>query len=1032
MDGSITLSASEARVLDELLLRIPLEIQARGRSYANIRHIDYQGRDGGKLQAQIHGTNIYQTFIDVINGSSGCTCPAEKPCKHIAALARFIQHEAAEQSLFNEAPPVIDETLRLAVLVDHRGDISLAATDSRNRIYHLDAPAYRRLAAKDKLLVRSARKKTRLGRIEQYAFLTQLFTQNAEVVIPGAELPFYFGRSVQPSYFAGFTNVTYRLRNAVSAKEAEDEIRTHGYYVPEFELVLQADNPAHAAHDTMLFPDAQDSSRFFVSALLRDGLQPGVYDLTEVMQHPLLSALVEERIRHLWQKRASAGPRRSLYLYSVPKRGDQFEIAAEFGICYAHTEDAFGDNNPDGPIYSFIPAEYDYETLVERVWGRMVDNASPEETLYLVMHKANVMIQRNLTAELELLRKNPVPLKLPPRRHLGYFRKIIPQELKKGTVVRIEERIAGLFWPSRARIEIKESSGIDWFEGQIAIEGFDASEMREIMRAYRKQQPLVKLAGGRWVSVENLGITELMQSLGNIGLRTDARGRLTRLSRAQLLSLELEEAAALRTEAGAQKVIAQFRKFAATPPVFIEPPANFTATLRQYQKDGVAYLMKLIEAETGGILADDMGLGKTVQSIAAMTIVAARKPDARFLIVCPLAALGVWENEMRRFAPELKVYRSHGATRNPVEAKQAQVVVTSFATFALDAEKFAEMVFDVAFVDEAQFVKNHKTQAAAALRKIRAPSIICLSGTPVENHVDDLWALMDLAFPGYLGTHKAFKRAHGGKRSARGLEILRRKIQPFVLRRTKAQVLQDLPEKTETIIRVPMTTTQAKVYEAARRVAKQLIAQAGAGYSVLFEMLRHLTNLRRISCHPYLDDENADPLDSGKLLYLDEKFDDLNETANGVLIFSQFTSVLRVAERLLQKRGSSPLYLDGDTSEKRRRELVQKFQAGENKFFLISLRAGGTALTLTRADTVIHLDPWWNPAVENQASDRAHRIGQTRHVFVYKLVSEKTVEEKVLELQEKKRALFEALLGYETGQAAPALSREDMEFILGD
>jgi SNF2 family DNA or RNA helicase len=307
---------------------------------------------------------------------------------------------------------------------------------------------------------------------------------------------------------------------------------------------------------------------------------------------------------------------------------------------------------------------------------------------------------------------------------------------------------------------------------------------------------------------------------------------------------------------------------------------------------------------------------------------------------------------------------------------------------------------------------------------------VCLTGTPVENHVEDLWALFDVVFPGYLGTLKGFRNAYGGKTTPEQIDILRRKIRPFLLRRTKAEVLSDLPEKTETVVHVPMPPEQAKVYEAARIQAIRHLGSLSQGDSALFEMLRHLMNLRRIACHPYLEDGATDPMLSGKLQYIDEKLEDLGETA-GVLIFSQFTSVLKLVALLLKKRGIDPLYLDGQTTEKRRRELVQKFQSGANKFFLISLKAGGTALTLTQADTVIHLDPWWNPAVENQASDRAHRIGQKRRVFIYKLVSEKSVEEKVLQLQEKKRELFNALMG-ETGGAAPAIQREDIEFILGD
>ena len=273
--------------------------------------------------------------------------------------------------------------------------------------------------------------------------------------------------------------------------------------------------------------------------------------------------------------------------------------------------------------------------------------------------------------------------------------------------------------------------------------------------------------------------------------------------------------------------------------------------------------------------------------------------------------------------------------------------------------------------------------------------------------MEDLWALFDLFFPGYLGTQKSFKDGFGGHLDVRDSEGLERRIRPFMLRRRKVDVLKDLPAKTESIIRIPMTAAQARVYEAARQLALEYLKKGG---SALFEMLKQLTLLRRIACHPFLETESPNPLDSGKFEYLDSKLVELSISSEGVLIFSQYTSVLKVLMTQMKRRGIEPYYLDGKTSTKERRSLVARFQDGGAKFFLISLKAGGTALTLTRADTVIHLDPWWNPAVENQATDRAHRIGQTKKVIVYKLVSEGTVEEKVLTLQGMKRELFEAVI----------------------
>ena len=394
--------------------------------------------------------------------------------------------------------------------------------------------------------------------------------------------------------------------------------------------------------------------------------------------------------------------------------------------------------------------------------------------------------------------------------------------------------------------------------------------------------------------------------------------------------------------------------------------------------------------------------------------------------MCPLAALGVWEAEIQKFSPNLSVYRWHGPERSYKDALGSDVVITTFATFTLDAEKFAGVNWQMAFIDEAQFVKNFRSKAAHALRKIHARSIVCLTGTPLENYLEDLWALFDLIFPGYLGTAQSFKDAYGGHLELNDREGLMRKIRPFMLRRRKAEVLKELPAKTEMVVKIPMTHEQAKVYEAARIRA---ISNLGKTGSPLIDLLKHLTNLRRIACHPYLEAETPDPFQSGKFEYLDSKLIELSVASEGVLVFSQYTSVLKVLKVLLKKRGIETLYLDGKTPEKARRTLVTRFQDGAAKFFLISLKAGGTALTLTRADTVIHLDPWWNPAAENQATDRAHRIGQKKHVMVYKLISEGSVEEKVLALQGRKRELFNELIDGEESRSN-RITRDDIAALL--
>jgi superfamily II DNA or RNA helicase len=1020
------LSPDERDRLTELVEKIPQAVYARGQAYANTRRIHRIERTGSLFRADIEGQNLYSTLIDLESGVMRCTCPAENPCKHAAGLGRFLLYSAKQQTLFGSDIDLARSTeLRLAIIFEQSEKIRYAAADEQGRRYPLAKHNAIRLIDRHKVLYA----KLALAGDFEFNNLKVLFC--GDISLEG--VVFYFMPHDEPYEFAGFAEASYTFTENPDADELiyTDDSATH----EPVNFLLNVEHPGveAAPHRYIPYLLPNHAARTFqVSSTLRTHLNNRLWSLDAIMQNPELARRLPAKYQEAWVKRVMAGPRGLFSLYAARDARGRLSVRAELGVCYASDAEHFNlpQLNPE-LLYVLIEDVDDYRLIVFDFKRR--DN--PERTIQTVRHKSGVLITRNISAERKIvmsiyrkLRLSPGHYHIPKKQYARLFNEKIPALQNHGVLVCIHDSLAGIFTTTQAQIHIRQGSGIDWFEGQIEIEGLDKEDIRTLIRAYKAKEQMVQLKSGRWYSLNNIGLTDLLDALARLGMTPDSEGQIKKFSSAALVSLEQERAAHLRTTAGVKSVIQKFQRFVESKPVATEPPAQFQATLRPYQKEGLAFLLKLHAAGMGGILADDMGLGKTVQSIAAMACVAAENSSARFLIVCPLAAMGVWEHEIKRFAPHLSVYRAHGTGRNLHDAQAARIVLSSFATFALDADKFRDQHFAIAFIDEAQFAKNFKTRTAAALRKISADSILCLTGTPVENHVEDLWALMDIVFPGYLGTLQGFRSAYGKNPTAQNLETLKKKIRPFVLRRTKAEVLADLPAKNEHIVYVPMTSEQAKLYEQARRRAIQQMQHLPGGHGAIFEMLRHLTELRRISCHPHLEDPESDPLLSGKLQYLDEKLGELSETTSGVLLFSQFTDVLRVVEQLLKSRGIDPLYLDGSTSEKRRRELVSIFQSGANKFFLISLRAGGTALTLTQADTVIHLDPWWNPAVENQASDRAHRIGQTRRVFIYKLVSEKTVEEKVLLLQQKKRALFEALMS-ETG-AMPAISREDIEFIL--
>jgi SNF2 family DNA or RNA helicase len=450
--------------------------------------------------------------------------------------------------------------------------------------------------------------------------------------------------------------------------------------------------------------------------------------------------------------------------------------------------------------------------------------------------------------------------------------------------------------------------------------------------------------------------------------------------------------------------------------------------LRPYQHEGLTWLQALRAAGFGGILADSMGLGKTVQTLAHL--LAERKAgrlDAPALVVAPTSLLPNWEAEAERFAPSLRTLVLHGAQRSQRhdDIADAQLVVTSYALLARDIETLAARDWSVAVLDEAQNIKNPTSKTAKAARRLRAQQRLCLTGTPVENHLEELWSLFAFVDPAVLGERERFrrifrtpieKRDDAGRRSA-----LAARIAPFVLRRTKERVALDLPPKSEIVTRVELGETQRDLYETIRAAmharVQDAIASRGLARSRIV-VLDALLKLRQVCCHPkLLPSERAKGVqESAKLDTLRDMVEGMVDDGRRILLFSQFTSMLRLIEEQLRALEIDYVQLTGSTVD--RAEPVRRFQSGEVPVFLISLKAGGTGLNLTAADTVIHYDPWWNPAVETQATDRAHRIGQHKPIFVYKLVCEHTVEERILDLQARKGALAAALLD-ETETATP-------------
>lgn len=452
----------------------------------------------------------------------------------------------------------------------------------------------------------------------------------------------------------------------------------------------------------------------------------------------------------------------------------------------------------------------------------------------------------------------------------------------------------------------------------------------------------------------------------------------------------------------------------------VKCPPEINATLRDYQHEGLNWLQFLREFEIAGILADDMGLGKTIQAIANLTI---EKIEGRLtspaLIVAPTSVIFNWHNEIQKFSPNLKHIVVHGDKRKDQldSLDDYEIIITSYPLIVRDLQYYNDRHFHYLILDEAQYIKNPKTKLYESLMHINSTHRLCMTGTPLENHLGELWAQFNFLLPGLLGTKtqftKLFRTPIEKQKNVERQQVLNKRIQPFVLRRTKDKIAKELPAKTEIIQTIRLEGSQASLYESVRLTMdsklRSIIESKGLTRSHI-EILDAMLKLRQVCCHPQLlAIPSAQKVkESAKLNYLMEIIPELVSEGRRILLFSQFTSMLALIETEFRKEGIEYCKLTGST--KHRQKVIDTFKSGDVPVFLISLKAGGTGLNLTEADVVIHYDPWWNPAVENQATDRAHRIGQDKPVFVYKLVVEGSIEQKIVELQAHKSALADAVL----------------------
>jgi superfamily II DNA or RNA helicase len=583
-------------------------------------------------------------------------------------------------------------------------------------------------------------------------------------------------------------------------------------------------------------------------------------------------------------------------------------------------------------------------------------------------------------------------------------------------------------------VSLTVKSGIDWFElhGHADYDGHGAS-LPVLLAALDRGEAFVTLDDG------TIGLLpeDWLRRHATIARLGSASGDHLRFKTSQTALLDALIAA--QPEASWDDAFAhargQLHAFEGIQP--IDPPAAFVGTLRGYQREGLGWLEFLQRFGFGGCLADDMGLGKTVMVLALLSARhAARARDdwAPSLVVAPRSVVFNWRQEAARFTPDLRVLEYVGTGRTALRAAFADhdVILTTYGTLRRDAAELSTAQFDYIVLDEAQAIKNASSVSAKTTRILNARHRLALSGTPIENHLGELWSLFEFLNPGLLNTASAFSRAGTSSRLDEDtVALLARGLRPFILRRTKEQVASDLPPKTEQTLYCELERPQRTLYDELRAHYRRTLLD-GTGTNgferAKLQVLEALLRLRQAACHPGLLDPRRTREASAKLDVLVPRLREAVEEGHKTLVFSQFTSLLAILRARLDENGTPYEYLDGRTRD--RQSKVEHFQADPTcRLFLISLKAGGLGLNLTAAEYVFLLDPWWNPAVEAQAIDRAHRIGQSRHVFAYRLIARDTVEERVLELQLKKRRLADAILNADNALIRD-LRREDLELLL--
>ena len=554
---------------------------------------------------------------------------------------------------------------------------------------------------------------------------------------------------------------------------------------------------------------------------------------------------------------------------------------------------------------------------------------------------------------------------------------------------------------------------------KLNIEGVDSNEYREIFSSYKNNNRLYRMKNGAYLDLKDNALEQAFKLIDILNIYNDFDNMKIPNNKAIYLEKLIEEED-LSFVNGSKYVSNVVKKFDKVKSKNYEVPKDLNATLRDYQVSGFEFFKTLSDYQFGGILADEMGLGKTIQTIAFLL----SNKDKKSIVITPTALIYNWKNELEKFAPTLKVGLLHAAKSEREKIldniDNYDVILTTYTTYKNDIDKYKNINFDYCIIDEAQNIKNPDAIITKAIKNVNAKVRFALTGTPIENNLMELWSIFDFIMPGYLYNKSKFKSIFVN--NDKNIIELKNLIKPFILRRTKKEVITELPDKIEQKIIIDLEKEHKRAYKGYVNLITRKIKENNQDNITVFS---YLTKLRQLCLSPELMVKNY----QGKNSKLDVLINIINDSSDEkILVFSQFTKVLEVIGKRLNEENISYSYLDGKTSAKDRVKLVEEFNTNNNKVFLISLKAGGTGLNLTSANIVVHFDPWWNPAVEDQASDRAHRIGQKNVVNVIKLIAKGTAEERVINLQETKKELIEDVINgnLDNSSTLKNLSKDDI------